>query len=113
MLSLAAMKGKAQGLVGKATEELMAKFPDLPTLTLAKKLIADFPELYNSVESARGAVRYYRGSKGKHNREIRGITEFEPAKQAIAMGIPNPFFLPSDLPDVNLSVAIFDNSSAL
>ena len=94
------MKGKAQGVVGKATEQLMAKFPDLPTLTLAKKLIADFPELYNSVESARGAVRYYRGSKGKRNREIRNITDFEPAKQATAMGIPNPFFLPeSDEPE--------------
>lgn len=94
------MKGKAQGVVGKATEQLMAKFPDLPTLTLAKKLIADFPELYNSVESARGAVRYYRGSKGKRNREIRNITDFEPAKHATAMGIPNPFFLPeSDEPE--------------
>jgi predicted phosphodiesterase len=101
MYNLADMKGLPQQVTGKAVEEMMAKFPSLPSMTIAKKLLAEFPELFTTLDNARSSVRYYRGTIGNAARGRRGIAERpEPAQHANAMGIPNPFHLPdSDEPE--------------
>jgi predicted phosphodiesterase len=81
-------------LTGQTTVEALAKWPDLPNLTLARKLYEDNPEIYTTLDNARASVRYYRGASGSKKRANVKIDNFQPAKQAIAMGIPNPFFLP-------------------
>jgi predicted phosphodiesterase len=88
------MAGSEAQLSGKTTMEALAKWPELPTLTLARKIYEENPELYTSLDAARSSIRYYRGSIGTGHRETRSVNEFEPAKHATAMGIPNPFFLP-------------------
>ncbi len=88
------MGGLVTQLSGQKTLEAIEKWPHLPTLTLARKIYAENPELYMTLDAARSSVRYYRGSIGKGHRETRNVDEYEPAKHATAMGIPNPFFLP-------------------
>jgi predicted phosphodiesterase len=48
--------------------EYRRKFPDTPTLTLAKKICKDHPALYVNVESCRSALRGLEGKGGKHIR---------------------------------------------
>ena len=48
-------------------EELCKKYPEHSNIGLAKKLRADFPECFSSVETARSAVRTIRGVNGKGN----------------------------------------------
>jgi len=89
------MAGAKQQIGGKLVEETMAQFPNLPTLTLARKLFNNYPEVYTTMDAARSSVRYYRGTMGNDNRLKKGIRERpEPASFANAMGIPNPFHLP-------------------
>jgi hypothetical protein len=45
--------------------EALAKWPELPSLTLARKLYENNPELYTSLDAARASIRYYRGTIGK------------------------------------------------
>lgn len=101
MYNLADMARSEQKITGKLVQETMSQFPHMATLTLARKLLSDYPEVYASLDSARSAVRYYRGTMGKKNRTQIGMTERpEPAQHANAMGIPNPFHLPdSDEPE--------------
>lgn len=49
-------------------EDALSKFPDAPTLTLAKKIYKEYPELFSSIETARSAIRYRRGNNGSHHR---------------------------------------------
>jgi predicted phosphodiesterase len=82
-------------IIGTVTIEALEKYPNLPSQTLARKLFVDNPEIYNTIDSARSAVRYYRGQAGKNNRKKIQMTEKPQAGSfANAMGIPNPFFLP-------------------
>jgi predicted phosphodiesterase len=60
-------------LKGELAQEYISKHPKLPNLTLARMLFKDHPRVFKSLEDARGSVRYYRGSKGKQNREVRGL----------------------------------------
>lgn len=60
-----------KSLKGDLASELIARFPDTPTGTLAKKLYKENPELYIDVEDARGILRYYKGQRGAtHRRHI-------------------------------------------
>lgn len=43
------------------------KWPDLPSLTLAKLIYKDHPLLFTSVEDVRSIVRFRRGSRGKYS----------------------------------------------
>lgn len=54
--------------VGEYVAEQCRKFPDTPTMTLAKKLYAAHPEAWNSLDTCRAAVRCCRGALGKRNR---------------------------------------------
>jgi predicted phosphodiesterase len=47
-------------LKGKLVREYLLAYPTTPTQTIAKMLVTDNPNLYNSVEDARSTVRYYR-----------------------------------------------------
>ena len=86
---------RPKNLIGVTVNEALTRFPDLPSATLAKKLFSDFPELFNSIDSARSCVRYYRGQIGKNNRKKTHMGEKpQAASFANAMGIPNPFYLP-------------------
>lgn len=45
------------------------RFPDTPTLTLAKKMYKENSLLFKNVEEARANLRYYRGQSGDSNRK--------------------------------------------
>jgi predicted phosphodiesterase len=69
---------------------LLKRFPNTPTLTLAKKAYKEEPKLFKSLDSARSAIRMYRGSIGGVNR-IKVINKefFVKPKEST-----NPFNLP-------------------
>jgi len=86
--------GKAT-ITGTVTLEMIERFPDLPTNTIARKLFIEYPEVFVTIESARSRVNYYRGTAGtKDRKKIKMDEPPEPGKFANSMGIPNPFFLP-------------------
>lgn len=71
--------------------ELRSRFPDAPTLTLAKKLAKEHFETFLSVEEARSVLRYIEGKKGVQSRKYLGTkTEFVINKERSR----NPFNLP-------------------
>jgi predicted phosphodiesterase len=41
------------------------RFPDIPSLSLAKKLYAEHPELWVNLEGCRNSIRYFRGNRGE------------------------------------------------
>ena len=49
--------------------DLIARFPNTPSLTLAKKIMSDEPSMFTTVEAARTAVRYFRGALGSKHRK--------------------------------------------
>lgn len=69
-------------------EAELAKDNEIPTNTLAKKLYDKYPEYFNSVEKARGAVKYRRGENGKRCRNLLNITK-PPNKRQINTPIGN------------------------
>lgn len=81
--------------VGELTVNLLDRFPNTPTLTLAKRLFKDNPEVFDSVEHARQRIRYYRGQLGDYNRKV-----IKTKKYLAPKGDWNPFGLPdSDADD--------------
>ena len=50
--------------------EELKKFPDSPTLTLAKKIYKEHPALFSTLENCRSAIRYRRGNSGAKNGEL-------------------------------------------
>lgn len=53
---------------GLVVRDYCQRFPAAASLTLARMLVRDHPELFASVELARHRVRYYRGRLGKAER---------------------------------------------
>ncbi len=49
--------------------DMVKRFPDAPALTLAKKLYAESPECWTTLETCRTAVRAVLGVQGKKKRE--------------------------------------------
>lgn len=47
----------------------LQSWPDVPTLTLARKIYDEHPKMFSSLESVRSMIRYRRGNKGE---ELRG-----------------------------------------
>lgn len=54
---------------GDIVKKYLNKYPQLPSLTLAKLIFQENELLFNSVESVRKTVRYYRGAVGDKQRE--------------------------------------------
>jgi predicted phosphodiesterase len=49
--------------------EYCTEFPDVQTLTLAKKLYKDYPDFFKNLEDCRGKIRYRRGTHGAQHRK--------------------------------------------
>ena len=71
-------------------EEVCSKFKETPSLTLAKKLFAEYPEVYKHEEHARTFIRIIRGQKGKQDRKNTADKSLYDAKPRPL----NPFALP-------------------
>ena len=48
--------------------EVLERFKQYPTRTLARVLFTEAPELFISIDNARCYLRYYRGKHGEPNR---------------------------------------------
>lgn len=59
----------AESIATQYCRELCKKFPDTPTLTLAKKAFKENPKLFKDIEAARTLIRQTRGLMGNRNRE--------------------------------------------
>ena len=82
------MRGRKLTEAGKVVREVCAKFSDTPTISIAKKLLNDYPEMFFTLTQARGLVRYARGEDGhKIQRNKDPIGRSTPASL-------NPFKLP-------------------
>lgn len=70
--------------------QLLEKFPETPSRTLARMLHRDWPLLFLDVEQARSVLRYYRGCIGKANRDRLSDETFVMPKKTIEnpMGLP-------------------------
>jgi len=64
---------------------------DWPTRTIAKQLRKDRPDLYPSLESARGCVRYWRAEKGEMSRKRVGKNKVETTKFSAPPSDSRPF----------------------
>jgi predicted phosphodiesterase len=62
--------------------KLLREFPNAATKTLARKAYAEFPELWNSLDTCRGMFRRLRGASGVRDRSKSSVKEFfrEPQK---------------------------------
>ena len=68
-------------------EELIRKFPNTPSLTLARRLLSDNVETFPTLDSARNAIRYVRGATGKKNRKQATIAR-DHQKPNNPLGLP-------------------------
>jgi predicted phosphodiesterase len=69
------------------------QFPNTPTLTLAKKMYAENPELFTNVEAARHAIKYIEGKNGKDSKR-RATANFS----KFMTDTPRPYNPFEDLP---------------
>ena len=80
----------SESLVGKIVKEYLTKFPNLPNLTLAKKIYNENKLSFSGVENVRTIIRYYVGQGG-----IKGRKDLKSRQFVKAAGSHNPFeFLP-------------------
>ena len=77
----------------KIIKDYLNKFPNLPSLTLARKIYKDHPEL-SSVDNIRTSVRRLRGQLGEQNRSNRKDKTYYKSE-----GSRNPFKLPESHAD--------------
>jgi predicted phosphodiesterase len=68
-------------------EELIRKFPDHPSLTLARRLFSDNPESFPTLGAARSSIRLVRGAVGKARRKSATIPR-EHQKPHNPLGLP-------------------------
>jgi predicted phosphodiesterase len=80
------MNKKITGIVVK---EYLERFPNVPSLTLAKKIYTENSTIFLNVESARNIIRYYRGQNGNNDRKRLSTNKY--LKEA---GSLNPFAIP-------------------
>ena len=50
-------------------KKFLQKFPNTPSLSLARTIYAEYKHIFSDVESVRGAIRYYRGAHGNKKRK--------------------------------------------
>jgi len=87
--------------------EALTKYPNHPSLTLAKMIYKNNPEAFKNLETVRSHLRYYRGQSGtKDQKKVTNKTHFrEP-------GSYNPFNLPEPQEE-NFEPYRIDNSKGL
>ena len=87
--------------------DALKRFPDTPSLTLAKKIYKEHPKDFESVESVRSSIRAYRGQRGEQVRKnIANKEHFGPP------GKFNPFNLP-EAADENFEPFRIDDTKGL
>lgn len=81
----------------------LEKFKNATTMSIARKLVDDFPLDFTSIDHARGFVRRYRGEQGKNSSTVTIVSERteEEKKQSIKRQLPEsdyqkcePFVIP-------------------
>lgn len=83
---------------GEIVKEYLRKFQSVSSKKLAETIISDIPGLFSCYESARSAIRYYRGASGERNRKRMGKENIIPKIQ-VPPGEPEnyePYILPAD-----------------
>lgn len=75
-------------------KQYVDKFPETPTLTLARKMYKENVELFKDLEDARVKIRYHRGQAGNHARK------FTKHKKEDLKYNYNPFKLPESSAEV-------------
>jgi predicted phosphodiesterase len=84
-------------LTNKLAREAVQKFPETPSLTLAKLIHKNNPEVYRNLEAARSCIRNVRGANGrrsrKHATQTREFSKdlFNPFKLPESEALPYPF----------------------
>lgn len=75
---------------GEIAKQYVIEHPKLASRTIARMLRHDHPELFKSIEDARGTVRSYRGNKGEQCREQmkQNRDTFRPNGKAGEVNIP-------------------------
>lgn len=79
----------AKGITGTVAAAYCDKFPEASTVGLAKLLRHEQPEVFHSVEHARGAVRKLRGEAGKSHRKGNDPTRYGQRKTKVS-AVPMP-----------------------
>ena len=69
-------------------EDLIRKFPETPSLTLARRLFSDNPDKIATLDAARSAIRNVRGAHGKARRHNATLPR-EHQKPHNPMGLPD------------------------
>lgn len=98
----------AQKATGKIIEGYLDKYPEMPSLTMAKLILKDNPMDFKHVEQIRSTIRQYRGKCGdkKRSLNVRGTKHYKP-KEVINFA---PYNMPApeseDLVPVKLPKAI-------
>lgn len=78
---------------GELIKKYIERFPDTPTMTLAKKIYKENNKLFIDLEQTRRAIRYHKGQAGAHGRKSTGH-KVEDLKHNY-----NPFKLPESSAD--------------
>ena len=71
-------------LIGETVKRYIEQYPNTPNLTLANLIFQQNIELFKSTETARDAIRYYKGQHGKENLARLSTKEF-------VQDEPNPY----------------------
>jgi predicted phosphodiesterase len=94
-------------LSGEIVKGYLKRFPDTPSLTLAKKIYKENGKVFSNVQAARNSIAYYRGQRGDINRKkVSDKTFFKEA------GSLNPFNLPESFAN-DFSPYIISQSNTL
>lgn len=95
--------------VSKIVREYIEKFPNTSKLSIAKKLVKDYPIFFKDVDSARSRVRYFTGSQGEYKRKhvLNPIEHKPPHTRENPYGLPEsdyeefpPFVIPPSVKDL-------------
>ena len=69
-------------MTGEIAVEALRKFPQAATMTLAKKIYKENPQVFNSIEHARTTLRTYAGENGKRH---KSKSIFEGKREKVTM----------------------------
>lgn len=101
--------GRKTSIESQLIIECLKRFPDTPTLTLAKKIYKEHSKIFKSIEFVRWKINYYRGKNGIKNKKHlsqKGLIKEEegsrcpfnlPESHAV---IKKPFKLPTSIKKV-------------
>lgn len=86
-------------------EKYLKKDPEIPTRTLARRLFELHPDFFHSLESARGAIKLYRGEDGIEKRHLRKTSiKKRTVNTPIGNIVPDSYEPPEKIEPVNLKL---------